>query len=408
MKAMCANINKRYSTATEMLEDLESFRKNPNLDLEYIREELTEQEDTEPTRYISKKEIHEAVQGKKEAAVKEEKPEKTGIAGTKNEKKRMAILIGSFAAALLAIFLIFTLIFDGFGGGGEKDGYKVPNILGMTVEQAENMSEIKGIFSIEVVGTKESSKYTEGQIISQDPTEGTMRKNNLTIQVYVCAKEEKAFMPTVTGSSESDAKELLSNMNMNLSVQVQPKSSDTVEKGLVISTSPEAGSQIKKGNTVILYISTGREIKPVTVINFVGMTEEKAKTEAEKLGLVVGASSSEYSDEPAGTVIRQSISVSTEAKTGDNIYFTVSKGPENKEIDVPNVVGASENAARKLLESYGFQVEVQWENGEKVDNAVVKSYSPKGSAESGSTVTIVLGTASQGPGTSDHTDDMGN
>lgn len=66
MKAMCANINKRYSTATEMLEDLESFRKNPNLDLEYIREELTEQEDTEPTRYISKKEIHEAVQGKKE------------------------------------------------------------------------------------------------------------------------------------------------------------------------------------------------------------------------------------------------------------------------------------------------------------------------------------------------------
>ena len=46
MKAMCANINKRYSTATEMLEDLESFRKNPNLDLEHIREELTEQEDT--------------------------------------------------------------------------------------------------------------------------------------------------------------------------------------------------------------------------------------------------------------------------------------------------------------------------------------------------------------------------
>ena len=75
---------------------------------------------------------------------------------------------------------------------------------------------------------------------------------------------------------------------------------------------------------------------------------------------------------------------------------------------MPNVVGASENAARKLLESYGFQVEVQWENGEKVDNAVVKSYSPNGSAESGSTVTIVLGTASQGPGTSDHTDGMGN
>ena len=49
----------------------------------------------------------------------------------------MAILIGSFAAALLAIFLIFTLIFGRIRRRREKDGYKVPNILGMTVEQAE-------------------------------------------------------------------------------------------------------------------------------------------------------------------------------------------------------------------------------------------------------------------------------
>ena len=367
MKAMCADINKRYASATAMLEDLESFRKNPDIDMEYIREELKEKENTEATRYISKKELSEAVRNKKEKEKDElaaEKQEKTGIAGTKDEKKRMAIIIGAFAGALLLIFLIFTLIFNGFGGGGDSSGHKVPDIRGMTVEEAEKLEGIKGIFTIEVVGTKENSKYKDGEIISQDPSEGTLRKNNLTIQVYVCAKVEKSYMPTVLNMSESEAKSILNNMSLGLNIQVQDKPSDTVAKGLVAATSPAAGAEIRQGNTVIIYISSGREIKPVTVPNFVGMTEEKANLEAQKLGLVVGASSSEYSDKPAGTVIRQSISATTEAKTGDNIYFTISLGPNNTTVDVPDVIGKSLNAAKSELEAAGFTVAVQWQGQE--------------------------------------------
>lgn len=392
MKAMCADINKRYASATAMLEDLESFRKNPDIDMEYIREELKEKENTEVTRYISKKELSEAVRNKKEKEKDElaaEKQEKTGIAGTKDEKKRMAIIIGAFAGALLLIFLIFTLIFNGFGGGGDSSGHKVPDIRGMTVEKAEKLEGIKGIFTIEVVGTKENSKYKDGEIISQDPSEGTLRKNNLTIQVYVCAKVEKSYMPTVLNMSESDAKSILNNMSLGLNIQVQDKPSDTVAKGLVAATSPAAGAEIRQGNTVIIYISSGREIKPVTVPNFVGMTEEKANLEAQKLGLVVGASSSEYSDKPAGTVIRQSISATTEAKTGDNIYFTISLGPNNTMVDVPDVIGKSLNAAKSELEAAGFTVAVQWQ-GQEGANEIVIGCTPDGSAEKGSTITITV------------------
>ena len=392
MKAMCADINKRYASATAMLEDLESFRKNPDIDMEYIREELKEKENTEATRYISKKELSEAVRNKKEKEKDElaaEKQEKTGIAGTKDEKKRMAIIIGAFAGALLLIFLIFTLIFNGFGGSGDSSGHKVPDIRGMTVEKAEKLEGIKGIFTIEVVGTKENSKYKDGEIISQDPSEGTLRKNNLTIQVYVCAKVEKSYMPTVLNMSESDAKSILNNMSLGLNIQVQDKPSDTVAKGLVVATSPAAGAEIRQGNTVIIYISSGREIKPVTVPNFVGMTEEKANLEAQKLGLVVGASSSEYSDKPAGTVIRQSISATTEAKTGDNIYFTISLGPNNTTVDVPDVIGKSLNAAKSELEAAGFTVAVQWQ-GQEGANEIVIGCTPDGSAEKGSTITITV------------------
>lgn len=392
MKAMCADINKRYASATAMLEDLESFRKNPDIDMEYIREELKEKENTEATRYISKKELSEAVRNKKEKEKDElaaEKQEKTGIAGTKDEKKRMAIIIGAFAGALLLIFLIFTLIFNGFGGGGDSSGHKVPDIRGMTVEEAKKLEGIKDIFTIEVVGTKENSKYNDGEIISQDPSEGTLRKNNLTIQVYVCAKVEKSYMPTVLNMSESKAKSILNNMSLGLNIQVQDKPSDTVAKGLVVATSPAAGAEIRQGNTVIIYISSGREIKPVTVPNFVGMTEEKANLEAQKLGLVVGASSSEYSDKPAGTVIRQSISATTEAKTGDNIYFTISLGPNNTMVDVPDVIGKSLNAAKSELEAAGFTVAVQWQ-GQEGANEIVIGCTPDGSAEKGSTITITV------------------
>ena len=392
MKAMCADINKRYASATAMLEDLESFRKNPDIDMEYIREELKEKENTEATRYISKKELSEAVRNKKEKEKDElaaEKQEKTGIAGTKDEKKRMAIIIGAFAGALLLIFLIFTLIFNGFGGGGDSSGHKVPDIRGMTVEEAKKLEGIKDIFTIEVVGTKENSKYNDGEIISQDPSEGTLRKNNLTIQVYVCAKVEKSYMPTVLNMSESEAKPILNNMSLGLNIQVQDKPSDTVAKGLVVATSPAAGAEIRQGNTVIIYISSGREIKPVTVPNFVGMTEEKANLEAQKLGLVVGASSSEYSDKPAGTVIRQSISATTEAKTGDNIYFTISLGPNNTMVDVPDVIGKSLNAAKSELEAAGFTVAVQWQ-GQEGANEIVIGCTPDGSAEKGSTITITV------------------
>ena len=392
MKAMCADINKRYASATAMLEDLESFRKNPDIDMEYIREELKEKENTEATRYISKKELSEAVRNKKEKEKDDlaaEKQEKTGIAGTKDEKKRMAIIIGAFAGALLLIFLIFTLVFNGFGGGGDSSGHKVPDIRGMTVEDAKKLEGIKDIFTIEVVGTKENSKYNDGEIISQDPSEGTLRKNNLTIQVYVCAKVEKSYMPTVLNMSESDAKSILNNMSLGLNIQVQDKPSDTVAKGLVVATSPAAGAEIRQGNTVIIYISSGREIKPVTVPNFVGMTEEKANLEAQKLGLVVGASSSEYSDKPAGTVIRQSISATTEAKTGDNIYFTISLGPNNTMVDVPDVIGKSLNAAKSELEAAGFTVAVQWQ-GQEGANEIVIGCNPDGSAEKGSTITITV------------------
>ena len=404
MKAMNPNIEKRYASADEMLEDLEKFRKNPDVDLEYIRADLMDETDEEPTRYLDKKEITAAMQAagkhprKKRVQTdepdSEETGEKTGIAGTRDEKKKMAIIIGAFAAALVLIFVIFSAIFGNKDAGNGSTTHKVPNILGKTVEEAQEMEGIKGIFTIDVVGTKESSKYQAGQIISQDPVEGVSRKNNLTIQVYICAEQENYYMPVVAGQSEQDAKSMLNAMKLSLSIQVQEQESDSVAKGLAIGTSPAAGSQIRKGSSVILYISKGASEKPVTITNFYGMGEADAKALARNMGLTVGASSYEYSSAPSGTVIAQSIAQDTAVKEGDNIYFTISKGEEPvQKLPVPSVLGMSLENAQRILTNAGFSVgSVTEQHSDSFAAGTVcwQSEDAGTEAEAGTTISLVI------------------
>lgn len=167
MKAMCANLEKRYPSADAMLEDLEKFRKNNSVDLGYIRADLEEPEDHEPTQAIPT------------AAIQAARKERTPAEEKKRDKKLIAIVVGGFAAALLVVFLLFKFVFSGINNNPAAQSYKVPDVLGKTVEEAQQMEGIKGVFQIEVAGSKADSNYQPGQIIEQDPKSGHVRKNQL-------------------------------------------------------------------------------------------------------------------------------------------------------------------------------------------------------------------------------------
>ena len=328
MKAMSPNADKRYPTADAMLEDLERFRKDPDVDLDYIRADLCEAADSEPTQPISVAEVtaahglkKAAAAGKAKSAADEETEEK------KSEKKKMAIIIGVFAAVLLIAFLIFQVV-GSINKNPGTESHTVPGVLGYTVEQAEQLDGVKDVFTIEVIGTRADSKYQPGQIVEQDPSAGRTRKGNLVIRVYVCAEEEKYMMPDVRNLTLQEAKLELNNMNLSLQIETSEEFSDTVAEGSVISTSPAVGSEIKKGNTVILTVSKGPEQKNVTVPSFLTMTEENAAQQANNLGLTVGQMKYVHNSAPAGQVIGQSIANGTTVASGTEISFTVSKGAE--------------------------------------------------------------------------------
>ena len=325
MKAMNSDPNKRYPTADAMLADLEKFRKDPSVDMDYIRRELaTPSADSEPTMPLPTAQVASAVK-KRTAEVRrddyrDEPP--------RRDKKSLAIIVGIFAAALVLVALLFKLILGDFGPASSNKSYPVPDVRGKTVEEAQLMDEVKDIFYIEVVGTRVSDQYEPGQIVEQDPTAGKTRKSNLVIQVYVAEEPEKEYMKDVVGMEYRQAKLLLGDMGLGLVFKPVYETSDKYPTDVVVSTEPASDEALTKGQTVVLHISTGPET--VTVPTFTGMAIANAIHDAQDLGLTVGEVLYDpFNPEAPGTVVQQDIAPQTDVPGGTRITFTVS-GSENE------------------------------------------------------------------------------
>lgn len=380
MKAMNADLNKRYASADDMLEDLERFRKDPNVDMEYIRQELTDETADEPT---------EPIPVRRAASYVSQTDKKGGKQMSRQDKKRMAIIMGGFAAALLLIFVVFKVIFGGMGKTNPSDSYEVPNVLGYTVEQAMNLPGVKNVFTINQVGTRNSSAYQPGQIVEQDPAAGRTRKSNLVINVYVCAEEETADMPSLTGMGLQEAKVQLNNLNMDLNVQISEEFSDTVSTGLIIGTSPAAGSALKRGNSVLLRVSKGKDVKPVTVIDFTNQPVDTARRQAEALKLIVEVKY-DYSNAAVDSVFAQSLKVGDTVDEGTTIVFTVSRGQET--VLVGSYVGMSYDQALSAAGSAGLSINVISAHSDTVPEGYVidQDYRPNTSVAKGTTITLTV------------------
>ena len=327
MKAMNSDPNKRYASADAMIEDLEKFRRDPSVDMDYIRQELTAPAaDTEATMPLPTAQVASAVKKhtgelRREREEEEEPP--------RRDKKSIAIIAGIFAAAVLLVVLLFKLILGDFGPAGSNKSYPVPDIRGKTVEEAQEMEGVKDIFLIEVQGTRTTEEYQPGQIVEQDPAAGRTRKSNLVIQVYVAAEPEKVPMKDLVGMEYRQARVLLTDMGLDLKITTETVSSDKYGADAVIETVPVADEPLVAGQTVILRVSTGPET--VTVPTFTGQDIANAVQNAQDLGLTVGEITYDtFSFAPQGQVIEQSIKPTNEVPGGTKISFTVS-GQKNSD-----------------------------------------------------------------------------
>ena len=343
MKAMAPDLEHRYQSADAMIADLEAFRKNPDVEMKFDLSDLRPEETDEPTRPIRTVSGH-------TVTVPVRTVEKGHVRRTEDDDEppasggKRTVLIGAVViAALAVVFLLFKSILGSFSVPA-VDQYQVPNVLGMTIEEAENDPRVKGIFEIEKAGSGSSEEYAEGQIMKQSPDSDETRKGSqLVIQVWVSVGEETGEMPKLENKSEQDARILLEKLNkqynLDLTVEApedQQRFSDEITAGYVIETKPAEGETLRKGDTVTLIISKGPETTPVTVPKFVGLNIDETLAQLSSYGLTCTASDVEVvdSDKPGGQIVWQSLEPTSKVDEWTTIKFQVSAGLANSSLPI--------------------------------------------------------------------------
>ena len=337
MKAMAPDLEHRYQSADAMIADLEAFRKNPEVEMKFDLSDLRPEENDEPTRTIRTMPSH-------TVTIPVHQPERNYPRRERDEDEeprragngKRGVLVGAVMVAAVAVVIVLFKTILGSFAPAVVDQYQVPDLYNMTIEEAENDPRIEGVFEIQKAGSEFSADVPEGHILRQDPKKGETRKGSqLVIQVWVSAGEETGEVPDLENKSEQDARILLEKLNKeyNLELTVEAPEelkqfSEEITEGYVIKTEPAQGEILKKGDTVKLILSKGPDIKPVTVLPFVGMSIDSVLSQLESYKLTCDAADVEVvdSDKPGGTIVWQSPASGETVPEWTTIKFRVSAG----------------------------------------------------------------------------------
>ena len=326
IKAMQKEPSARYQNATEMLHDLSKALKDPDGDFVII-----ENKDGGYTRVMQAISDDQINTGKKE-----EVKTKTNFF-TEHPKAKIAIIILSLILLFVVVFLITKIAID----GGIKSKVDMPNLVGKTQAEAEQMADDLGI-TLEITEVA-SSDVEEGKVVSQDPeyTESKIEKGS-TIKINVSKGPEETEMVKLEGMKIEDARNTAESLGITLDEQTE--NSDTVEAGIIIKQDTAVGTLVKSGDTVVVHISAG--VEKVRVPTVLGMDEGTAVATLKNAGLNPKVTYESNEEEEDGKVISQSIDANAETAKNSNIDIVVNKIVKEQKtinviVDVKSIMGSS-------------------------------------------------------------------
>lgn len=267
-------------------------------------------------------------------------------------KVMMALGIGGFIILAVIIFFIIGHAAGFFGGSGSLFDHKnkdtstesistesvsdtssdtstagervtVPDLSNNTQDEAKDA--LKKLRLGVNVQTGTSDDVPEGQVYDQSPAAGTKVDVHTQVTIYISSGKETFSLDDVTGMQYQQAQAQLENDGLVVSLEFDY--SDSVGSDKVISTSPKAGSQVAKGDTVTITASKGKETKTTIVPNLLGQNIDDAIQMIKDAGLTYNGKSSDYSDSYSeNQVMNQSISAGNTVDEGTTISLTVSLG----------------------------------------------------------------------------------
>ena len=348
MHAMEKNPAQRFPSAADMLEDVERFRRNPEIVFRY-GEQVDRayagtsadiygnvQQNAAPQKYNDNYEYEEEYVRSKNGA-------------------RASNIIKGIVAAVIVVALVVGGIFgwrylQNLTASTNKtsDEIVLPNFVGkIYASDIEGNSEYADL-TFEITYGNVPSKQP-GEVLRQTPAAGMTVKKGKTVSLTGNGEAEQVVVEDVKGYKQQDAYDALKALN--LSPKIQAVADDDTAVGYVVKTDPAAGSTVSTGTTVTIYVSSGPSTESAVIPNIVGYQYSAAKEELEAAGFVVTAEYDDESDKDENTVLSVSPNEGEKAKKGSVVTVTVSSGKgAQKDVyyDIPLPGGVSDDLTMKI------------------------------------------------------------
>lgn len=358
MHAMEKNPAQRFPSAADMLEDVERFRRNPEIVFHY-GEQVDRayagtsadiygnvQQNAAPQKYNDNYEYEEE------------------YVRSQNSNRASKIILGIVAAVVFVaivggIYLVtgkransgsgFLSFLPGFSTSSTtSDEIVLPNFVGRIYDTDIKDNPDYADLTFEITYGNVPSKQP-GEVLHQTPAAGMTVKKGKTVSLTVNGEAEQVVVEDVKGYKQQDAYDALKALN--LSPKIQAVADDDTAVGYVVKTDPAAGSTVSTGTTVTIYVSSGPSTESAVIPNIVGYQYSAAKEELEAAGFVVTAEYDDESDKDENTVLSVSPNEGEKAKKGSVVTVTVSSGKgAQKDVyyDIPLPGGVSDDLTMKI------------------------------------------------------------
>ncbi len=364
MKSMALDVRDRYASATEMLHDMEEFRKNPAILFENhtmmddatrilprTGEEVrntgripqrvssdsmrlrtstntgTVRRTTGVVPVTADRENEARRRAAQSQAAQQQRRKEQERSRRKEEHSRVAttaIVICS-AVAVFAILMFLVALFNGALLGQEKNLVDVPYLEGRYYD-AEMFSTEFSDFNIRLKPRQYSEAYREDQIIEQTPAGGSQVQKGTDIWLTISMGPEPPvkLMDNLVGV---DAEQAKATLEERYTVYIRQETHQTLLAGQVIRTDPAEGAELTDGQTVYLFVSIGPEVIMAKMPDVIGMDHERAMESLRQAGFENIRDEEVESARPKGEVTYQSISKFTETEITTEVVIHYSAGP---------------------------------------------------------------------------------
>ena len=406
MHAMCSDLNIRYSSITDMLKDMEEFRKNPTIRFTFL-----------PKGSVSASNGGSRVQpAKQQGPVSRPKElEREYERQDREERRRRLWMIAAISLAVMALIGLLFLILG--NAGGDSPAETSANTATTAPSEVEVPMLIGSMFDeippdlypyLKLIADESSyvynDKYPVGVIVEQTPSAHEMVAPGTKVYVTISLGEQTDTMPPLRGYTAENANILLKALQIQLTILTDKEYSDEIEEGRVVRTDPEEGTELKNGQVVTVYISMGKETKIQKVPSVEGTSQNNATAAINGKNLEIKIEE-EFSNTVAeGYVISQSPEAGTEVEEGSTVTVVISKGKES--IVLGTYEGLDEAEAIEKIKDLGLNAKSESIYHDSVSAGKVIRQSPGVGEEvmPGSTVQLVVSLGPEPPPSSGPTE----